>query len=158
MSSRSVEVSVGLFVAAGIVALILLSVQVSNLAGVGNAPTYRVQARFENIGGLKVRAAVSIGGVQIGRVAGIDYDQQTYQAVVHMAISADYAKLPEDTAAGIFTAGLLGENYVGLEPGGSDVLLRDGDEIQLTQSALVLEQVIGQFLFSQAQGGGAAQD
>ena len=158
MSSRSLEVSVGLFVAAGIVALILLSMQVSNLAGVGNAPTYRVQARFENIGGLKVRAAVSIGGVQIGRVADIDYDQQTYQAVVHMAISTDYAKLPEDTAAGIFTAGLLGENYVGLEPGGSDVLLSDGDEIQLTQSALVLEQVIGQFLYNQAQDGAAAQD
>lgn len=152
MSSRYVEVGVGLFVAAGIVALIVLSMQVSNLAGVGSTPAYEVQARFDNVGGLKVRSSVSVGGVEIGRVVGIDYDQQTYEAVVRMAISADYANLPEDTAAGVFTAGLLGENYIGLEPGGSDVFLRDGDALQLTQSALVLEQVIGQFLFSQTQG------
>ncbi|MGB1108899.1 MAG: outer membrane lipid asymmetry maintenance protein MlaD [Gammaproteobacteria bacterium] len=150
MRSRTLDLVVGVFVALGILALVALSMQVSNLSDVGGSDGYKVLARFDNVGGLKPRASVNMGGVRIGRVTEIRYDQERYQAVAVLNIEPRFDRLPEDTTASIFTAGLLGENYVGLEPGGSDVFLTDGDEIQLTQSALVLEQVIGQFLFSKA--------
>jgi phospholipid/cholesterol/gamma-HCH transport system substrate-binding protein len=153
MQTRTLEVIVGLFVAAGLAALFLLAMQVSNLAELGSDDGFRITARFLNIGGLKPRSPVAVGGVRIGRVAEITYDQDTYEAVVAMDIASDYDRLPEDTTASIFTAGLLGENYVALEPGGSERFLTEGDEIQLTQSALVLEQIIGQFLFSKAAEG-----
>lgn len=150
MRSRSLDLVVGLFVALGILALVALSMQVSNLSDVGGGDGYTITARFDNVGGLKARSSVSMGGVKVGRVVDITFDQQGYQAVAVMQIDAKFNRLPEDTTASIYTAGLLGENYIGLEPGGSDVFLTEGDEIQLTQSALVLEQVIGQFLFSKA--------
>ena len=150
---RAIEIGVGLFVAAGLAALFMLAMQVSNLSSMSNDQGYELVARFENVGGLKVRSPVSVGGVRVGRVAAIDYDMETFEAVVRLNIALQYNKFPQDTSARIFTAGLLGEQYVALEPGGADELLKPGDNIQLTQSALVLEQIIGQFLFSKAAEG-----
>ena len=152
MQSRTVEIWVGLFIAAGMAALFMLAMQVSNLTLVNSDEGYNVTARFENISGLKVRAAVTVAGVRVGRVTDIGFDPQTFEAVVTMNISNQYNQLPLDTSASIFTAGLLGEQYVGLEPGGEMEFLEDGSEIILTQSALILEQLIGQFLFSKAEG------
>ena len=153
-NNRILEIVVGIFVALGIAALFMLAMKVSNLSTLGTEDGYTVKARFENIGGLKVMSPVSVGGVRIGRVVAIDFDQQRYEAVVTMRINPDYNRLPEDTSASIFTAGLLGEQYVNLEPGAEETYLKDGDVIQLTQSSLVMEQVIGQFLFSKASEGG----
>ena len=147
---RAIEIAVGAFMAAGLVALFFLAMQVSNLniASIGDG--YLLKARFENIGSLKVRSPVSMGGVRIGRVEAIEYDQETYEAVVSLRIENAYDRIPDDTFANIFTAGLLGEQYIGLDPGGSDQYLKEGDDVMQTQSALVLEQMIGQFLFSKA--------
>ncbi len=152
-TTRAVEIGVGLFVAAGLAALFVLAMKVSNLSAFNDTDGYEVVARFENIGGLKVRAPVTAGGVRVGRVAAIGYDSERYEAVVTLAIEAAFDRLPRDTSASIFTAGLLGEQYVGLEPGGDERYLASGDEIRITQSALVLEQVVGQFLFSKAAEG-----
>jgi phospholipid/cholesterol/gamma-HCH transport system substrate-binding protein len=148
--SRSVEILVGLFIAAGIAALFMLAMQVSNLSSLSGDEGYVVKARFDNIGGLKVRSPVTVAGVKVGRVAEIDFDSDTFEAVVSMRISPSYDRLPIDTSGSILTAGLLGEQYIGLEPGGDDKNLADGDELKLTQSALVLEKIIGQFLFSKS--------
>lgn len=153
MQSRTVEIWVGLFIAAGMAALFMLAMQVSNLTVVSNDAGYEVTAKFENISGLKVRSPVTMAGVRIGRVTHIGFDPRTFEAVVTMNISNQYNQLPADTSASIFTAGLLGEQYVGLEPGGEMEVLKDGSEIMLTQSALILEQLIGQFLFSKASEG-----
>ncbi|MCW8827546.1 MAG: outer membrane lipid asymmetry maintenance protein MlaD [Gammaproteobacteria bacterium] len=149
LQSRSVEIWVGLFIAAGMAALFMLAMQVSNLTVMNDDAGYSVTARFENISGLKVRSPVTMAGVRIGRVTGIGFDPKTFQAVVTMNISSSYNELPLDTSAAIYTSGLLGEQYVGLEPGGDFEVLKEGDEIMLTQSAIILEQMIGQFLFSQ---------
>lgn len=151
--SRTTEIWVGLFVAAGLAALFMLAMKVSNLSSFTDENGYTLMARFENIGGLKVRSPVTVSGVKIGRVAGISYDNENYEALVTLNVSAQYDKLPTDTSASILTAGLLGEQYIGLEPGGEEQFLKDGDSIQLTQSALVLEKIIGQFLFSKAAEG-----
>jgi len=153
--SHMLEVIVGAFVAAGIVALFFLAMQVSNLSNLGDANTYEVLARFDNVGGLKVRSPVTSSGVRVGRVAGITYANETFEAVVTLEIDERYDQFPLDTTANIFTAGLLGEQYVALDPGGDELVLADGAEIRLTQSALVLEQIIGQFLFSKAEEGEA---
>lgn len=153
MHSRTVEIWVGLFIAAGMAALFMLAMQVSNLTVVNNDEGYDITARFENISGLKVRSPVTVAGVRVGRVTDISYDSKTFQAVVSMNISSQYNELPLDTSASIYTSGLLGEQYVGLEPGGDIEMLQDGDEIMLTQSALILEQMIGQLLFSKASEG-----
>ncbi|MEM7209318.1 MAG: outer membrane lipid asymmetry maintenance protein MlaD [Pseudomonadota bacterium] len=150
MTSRKIEIAVGLFMALGFAALVMLAMQVSNLSSFGGSDGYKVSAYFENIGGLKVRAPVRAGGVLVGRVSEISYDEETYQAEVTLTLEDQYRAFPLDTAASIYTAGLLGEQYIGLEPGAEEDYLQDGDEITLTQPALVLEQVIGQFLFSQA--------
>lgn len=150
MEMRKIEITVGLFVALGLAALVMLAMQVSNLSSFGGSSGYQVSAFFENIGGLKVRAPVRAGGVLVGRVTAIEYDEENYQARVTLSIEEQYQAFPIDTAASIYTAGLLGENYIGLEPGAEEDYLQEGDEITLTQPALVLEQVIGQFLFSQA--------
>ncbi len=142
---------VGLFVAAGIAGLFFLALQVSNLSSLSNGDTYTVTASFESSGGLKVKSAVSAAGVKIGKVTNIRFDPKTYQSVVSMAIETQYNTLPEDTTASIFTAGLLGEQYVNLEPGGSETVLKNGSKIDLTQSAIILEKVIGQFLFKSAE-------
>jgi phospholipid/cholesterol/gamma-HCH transport system substrate-binding protein len=148
------EIFVGAFVAAGFVALFFLAMQVSNLGAVTVGDGYTVTARFHNVGGLKVRAPVSMGGVPLGKVVDIRFDPETFDAVVTMEIDRQYDKIPEDTFAKIYTAGLLGEQYVGLSPGGSEKNLAQGSEIRMTQSAIVLEEVIGQFLFSKAQEAG----
>jgi phospholipid/cholesterol/gamma-HCH transport system substrate-binding protein len=142
---------VGLFVACGLAALFMLAMQVSNLASLGgDGDSYTVTAAFENVGGLKVRSPVTVSGVRVGRVDAIDYDTSAYEAVVTLRINAAYDAFPEDTSASIFTAGLLGEQYIALDPGGSMDNLAQDSRIQLTQSALVMEQIIGQFLYSMA--------
>jgi phospholipid/cholesterol/gamma-HCH transport system substrate-binding protein len=150
LNNRTVEIGVGLFVAIGIGALFMLALQVSNLGNSISGNSYVITAAFENIGGLKVRSPVTVSGVRVGRVDAIDYDSTAFEAVVSLRIDAAYDAFPEDTSASIFTAGLLGEQYIALEPGGSMENLVEGDRIQLSQSALVMEQVIGQFLYSVA--------
>lgn len=146
MKLRYLEMSVGLFVLLGIAALFYLAIQVSNIVEYRDADTYEVIAYFDHIGGLKVRAPVTVSGVRIGRVSAIAYDAERFQARVALAIQSGQDYLPADTQASIFTAGLLGEQYVALEPGGDFDVLADGDEVLLTQSALVLENMIGRVL------------
>ena len=150
MKMRQLEITVGTFMALGLVALFFLAMQVSNLSAMTTTDGYEVKARFVNIGGLKVRSPVTMSGVRIGRVTGISYDQASFEALVTMRIESQYNKIPEDTIAKIYTSGLLGEQYVGFDPGGSEDVLHEGSEIMMTQSALVLEEIIGQFLFSKA--------
>lgn len=150
MYSKSVQVWVGLFVVAGMASLLMLSMKVSNISAFTETKGYEVRANFENIGGLKVRSPVTMAGVVVGRVSNIGFDPQTFEAVVTLNIQDQYNNLPEDTSASIFTSGLLGEQYIGLEAGGAEEVLKQGSVIRLTQSAVVLEQLIGQFLVSQA--------
>lgn len=150
MNSRTLELLVGLFVAVGFAALFMIAMTVSNLASYGNGDGYEIKASFDNIGGLKARSPVAASGVRIGRVTAIDYDQNGYEAVVTMAIEPQYNKFPIDTSASVLTSGLLGEQYVGLSPGAEEDYLKNGSKIEITQSALVLEQIIGQFLYSKA--------
>jgi phospholipid/cholesterol/gamma-HCH transport system substrate-binding protein len=152
------EILVGAFMAAGFLALFFLAMRVSNLGAVTVGDGYQITARFQNVGGLKVRAPVSMGGVPLGKVIGIHFDPQSFDAVVTMEIDQKFSQIPDDTYAKIYTAGLLGEQYLGLEPGGSDQNLKAGSELKLTQSALVLEEVIGQFLFSKAQEGSKSRE
>ena len=149
---KSTEVTVGLFVLLGMGALFFLAMKVSNLSAFNDEQGYRVTAEFENIGGLKARSPVTLAGVRIGRVERIELDSETYNANVVLNLYSSFDTLPTDTAASIYTAGLLGEQYIGLEAGAEEEFLKDGDVIELTQPALVLEQVIGQFLFSKAEG------
>jgi phospholipid/cholesterol/gamma-HCH transport system substrate-binding protein len=151
--TRQIELMVGAFMAAGFVALFFLAMQVSNLGSVNMKGSYKVAARFDNIGGLKVKAPVTMAGVEVGRVVQIYYDPTDFRAVAVLGIYSQFDRIPDDTFAKILTAGLLGEQYVGLDPGGSDQVLKDGSEIEVTQSALVLEDVIGQFIFGKAQEG-----
>ena len=155
--SKAVEIAVGLFVAAGMAALFVLAMKVSNLSTSTSGESYTIEAAFENIGGLKVRSPVTVSGVRVGRVDNITYDFETFEAVVQLRIGNAYDSFPEDTTASIFTAGLLGEQYIALEPGGSEDNLKPGDRIQLTQSALVLEQMIGQFLYNTAASEAASK-
>lgn len=148
---RSIELSVGIFVGIGLAALFMLAMQASNLSSFSSAGFYEISARFNNIGGLKVRSAVKVSGVKVGQVAAIDYDSETFEAVVTMQVAEKYSQFPRDTIASIFTSGLLGEQYIGFEPGGDEKLLEHQSEIRHTQSAMVLEQIIGQFLFSKSQ-------
>ena len=152
MRQKNLELMVGLFMALGLAAFLLLALKASDLTSIGNDQGYRITARFENIGGLKVRAPVTLGGVRIGRVIGIDLDRQSYEAVVTLSIDPRYDRLPTDSGASILTSGLLGEQYVGLAPGGMESYLKDGGVIKLTQSALVLEKLIGRVLTSTASG------
>jgi phospholipid/cholesterol/gamma-HCH transport system substrate-binding protein len=152
MKRQFVEIIVGLFVIAGVVALLFLSLKVSNLNSVAVTDPYQVNARFDNIGSLKVRAPVTMAGVKIGRVNEIRLDSSSYQAEVVMDISGEYKNLPVDSSASINTQGLLGEQFVSLEPGGQQEYLANGDHIRLTQSAVVLENLIGELLFSNSQG------
>jgi phospholipid/cholesterol/gamma-HCH transport system substrate-binding protein len=146
------------FVALGIAAMFMLAMQVSNLGTLGSSDGYIITAGFENVGGLKVRAPVTVSGVRVGRVEAIDYDHHTFEAVVSLRIDANHDGFPQDTSASIYTSGLLGEQYVALEPGGSLENLNDGDRVQLTQSALVMEQVIGQFLYNMAADNSSANN
>ncbi len=152
--SKSIETVVGVFIAIGLGALLVLAMRVSNLtvASFSGGQSYEVTARFQNIGGLKVRAPVKMAGVLVGRVAGIGFDNASYEAEVVLAIDRQYSQIPADTSASIYTAGLLGEQYIGLEPGGDEEFLTGGSQITMTESAVVLERIIGQFLYNKGQG------
>jgi phospholipid/cholesterol/gamma-HCH transport system substrate-binding protein len=146
---RNLELLVGFFMLLGIAALLMLALQVSGLTqNIGHRNSYTLSAQFDNIGGLKVRAPVAIAGVRIGEVTNITLDPVTFRAVVNMNIDKKNNDLPIDTSASILTAGLLGANYISLTPGYQDALLKNGDMIQKTSPALILEDLIGQLLFS----------
>ena len=146
---------VGLFVLIGAAALLFLALKAGNLLSLNFDETYDVRARFDNIGGLKPRAAVKSAGVVVGRVASIAFDDKTYQADVHLQLQKQYA-FPKDSSVKILTSGLLGEQYLGIEPGADEKTLVAGDTINQTQSAVVLENLIGQFINSKAAEAGSA--
>lgn len=150
LSRNTLELWVGLFVAAGILALAMLAFKVGNLTSADVMDGYRVSANFDNVGGLKVKAAVTMAGVRVGRVSAIAFDGNKYQAVVTMDIDGRYKNIPKDSSAAILTSGLLGDQYIGIEPGGEDVFLNNGDAFLRTQSALVLEKLVGQVIFDKA--------
>jgi len=153
MGKKSIEILVGLFVLLGMAGLVFLSLKAANLGTFNSGDTYQLLARFDNIGGLKARAPVRSAGVTIGRVTAIGLDGKTYQGVVTLAIERGF-EFPRDTSAKILTAGLLGDQYIGLEPGADEKLLGDGDTIRQTQSAVVLENLIGQFINRSAADAG----
>ena len=148
---RTINVLVGLFVVLGLLALLFLALKVSNLTSMAGGPTYSVVAYFDDIGGLKPRAAVRGAGVVVGRVSSIDFDDQRYQARVLLEIDSG-VEFPKDTSAQILTSGLLGEKYIGLSPGADPQPLKNNDRITMTQSAVVLENIISQFLFNRDDG------
>jgi phospholipid/cholesterol/gamma-HCH transport system substrate-binding protein len=149
MNRSTIDLWVGIFVVMGFVALIFLALRVGNLASFSTGQTYKIEAKFGNIGGLKVRAPVKSAGVVVGRVVDVRFDNESYEAVVLMDIEQAY-QFPRDTTAKILTSGILGEQYVGLEAGGDAKMLAGGDRLRLTQSAVVLENLISQFLFNKA--------
>lgn len=153
MNRSMIDLWVGVFVALGLAAVLFLALKVGNLASFSAADAYQVQAKFANIGGLKVRAPIKSAGVVVGRVSDVRFDNESYEAVVTLNVDIRHA-FPRDTSAKILTSGLLGEQYIGLEAGGDSVMLKDGDKLRLTQSAVVLENLISQFMFSRAQEGG----
>ena len=153
MNRSAIDLWVGVLVAMGLAALLFLALKVGNLASISTSEVYQVQAKFANIGGLKVRAPIKSAGVVVGRVADVHFDNESYEAVVTLNIDGRF-KFPRDTAAKVLTSGLLGEQYVGLEAGGDTAMLKGGDRVRLTQSAVVLENLISQFMFSKAQEGG----
>jgi len=148
MRTRNLELTVGLFILAGLLALLILALRVSGLTLSPNGSTYTVYAHFDNVSGLTSRSKVTMAGVTIGQVKSITFDKNRYTGLVEMAINSDVNTLPSDSTASIVTAGLLGEKYIGISVGGDDMVLRDGDEIHDTQSALVLEELIGRFLLN----------
>ena len=156
LNRSALDLWVGVFVALGIGAILFLALKVGNLIDFASAPGYRLEARFDNIGGLKARAPVKAAGVVVGRVESIKLDPKTYAAVVTMRIDRDYS-FSKDTIASINTSGLLGEVYIGLDAGGDTAMLKDGDHIAKTQSAVVIEKLISQFLFDKAAQGGAGK-
>jgi phospholipid/cholesterol/gamma-HCH transport system substrate-binding protein len=152
MNRSTIDLWVGAFVVAAIGGLLFLALKVGNLATFSSSQTYRIDAKFANIGGLKVRGPVKSAGVVVGRVAEIRFDNETYEAIVSINLDYNY-QFPRDTTAKILTSGILGEQYVGLEAGGDGVMLKNGDRLRLTQSAVVLENLISQFLFNKAAEG-----
>lgn len=156
MQTSKNDTWVGLFVLIGAAALVFLALQSANLLSLSFEQTYKVTARFDNIGGLKPKAAVKSAGVVIGRVESITFDDQSFQATVHMALEKRYA-FPKDSSLKILTSGLLGDQYIGIEAGADEHNLAEGDRITATQSAVVLENLIGQFLYNKAEEGGAKE-
>ena len=152
MERSTLDLWVGLFVVAGLGALTILALKVGNLGSFGGAEVYQLSASFTNIGGLKPRAAVKSSGVVVGRVAEITFDNDKFMAKVTMNIETRF-KFPKDSSASVLTAGLLGEQYIGIEGGAEDAMLANGDALKLTQSAVVLEKLIGQFMFNKAAEG-----
>jgi len=151
-ANYKVELASGVFLVLGIAALLWLATRATDYGQELGSETYVVSARFTNIGDLRTRAPVKIGGVTAGMVESIELDPVTFEAVVHMKISSKFDEIPMDTGASILTSGVLGDRYIGLEPGGAPDYLVDGDEIFITQSALVLEQIIGKYLFNTQSG------
>ncbi len=156
MKKTALDFWVGLFVVVGFLAVLFLALKVGNMSSLSFQPTYSVKMKFDNIGGLKPRAAVKSAGVVVGRVKTIGFDTNTYQALVTIDIDGQYP-FPKDSSAKILTSGLLGEQYIGLDPGGDTEMLKSGDTITMTQSAIVLENLIGQFLYSKAADAGGAK-
>jgi phospholipid/cholesterol/gamma-HCH transport system substrate-binding protein len=152
MERSTLDLWVGLFVCAGVGALLILALKVGNMSYLAESDSYQVSANFDNVGGLKPKAAVKSSGVVVGRVAAISFDNEKFLAKVTMTLDKKY-KFPRDTTASILTSGLLGEQYIGFVAGGDDKMLAQGDSLKLTQSAVVLENLISQFLFSKAAEG-----
>ncbi|TMH85633.1 MAG: outer membrane lipid asymmetry maintenance protein MlaD [Betaproteobacteria bacterium] len=152
MTRKELDLWVGIFAVIGIGAMLFLSLKVANLASFSAGDTYQIQAKFDNIGSLKVRAPVKSAGVVVGRVSEIHFDNESFEAVVTLNVDGRF-KFPKDSSAKIMTAGLLGEQYIGVSPGGDSVNLKGGDTLKLTQSAVVLENLIGQFLYNKAAEG-----
>ena len=152
MQRATLDLWVGIFVVAGIAAILFLALKVGNMGAFDSSQTYAVKASFDNIGGLKVRAPVKSAGVVVGRVSDIAFDSGAYEASVTLNLDARY-KFPKDTSAAIMTSGLLGEQYIALEAGGDEKMLKPGDAIKLTQGAVVLENLIGQFLYNKSDSG-----
>ena len=155
--SRAIDVSTGLFVLLGLVAIVFLVTQISNREFSLTETSFRLNAQFENIGGLKTGAPVKMAGVTIGRVETIGYDMQLLKAIVTMRIDKRYDQIPTDSDASIFTAGLLGGQYIGISPGGTEEYFKDGDQVAFVQDAIVLENLISKYLFSQAEKETAAK-
>lgn len=152
MQSRALEILVGLFVTLGVAAVFILTFRVASLDKVGDSgDSYQVVGQFQNVGGLRVGSAVTLAGVRVGRVTAIDINRNTFEADVTLELASEYDNIPEDSSAKILTAGLLGEQYIGLDPGGLPDPLKDGSVLLATQSALVLENLIGQFVSSQGE-------
>jgi phospholipid/cholesterol/gamma-HCH transport system substrate-binding protein len=154
MERRVLDLWVGIFVAAGLGALLVLALKVSNATTFNTADSYHIVAEFQNIGGLRVNAPVKSAGVLMGRVEGIGFDNDKFVARVQLRLDRRYA-FPKDTSASILTSGLLGEQYIGLDGGADSEILKDGDRLRITQSAVVLEQLIGQFLYGRAAEAGS---
>ena len=157
MQRATLDLWVGIFVVAGIAAILFLALKVGNMGSFDSTSTYTVKASFDNVGGLKVRAPVKSAGVVVGRVSAISFDSSIYEATVSMKLDSRY-KFPKDTSAAIMTSGLLGEQYVALEAGGETKMLSDGDTLKLTQGAVVLENLIGQFLYNKSEGAASTAD
>ena len=147
-ANYKVEFASGVFLLLGIAALIWLATRATDYGQELGKETYTISARFTNIGDLRDRAPVKIGGVTVGMVESVELDPVTFQAIVHMKVSSRFNEIPSDTGASVFTSGVLGDRYIGLEPGGAPDMLTNGDELFITQSALVLEQIIGKYLFN----------
>ena len=146
MNTRKTEILVGLFIAIGLASLFMLAMKASNLNIYSNDSGYEITANFDDISGLKIKSPVTMSGVRIGRVSDIMFDSEIFEAVVKIRIESQYKTLPKDTSASIYTAGLLGEKYIGLEAGGDEENLQQGDKLKLTQSSLVLEKLISRFV------------
>ena len=149
--SRAIDISTGLFVLLGLASIAFLVTQITSKEVSFNSDSYRLKAQFENVGGLKPGAPVTMAGVNIGRVERIKYDMNQFKAVVTLRIDGEYNKIPNDSDASILTSGLLGGQYIGISPGGSDQVYKNGDRIEFVQDAIVLESLISKFLFSQAE-------
>ena len=149
--TRAVELGAGMFVLLGFAAIFFLTTQTTDIEAFGNNDGYGLTARFDNVGSLKVRSPVSIAGVTIGRVTAIDFDAVRLEAVVNMRIDGRFDQIPDDSDASIRTQGLLGGQYIGLEPGGSETYFEDQDEIEFTQSAIILESLVSKYLFDKAE-------
>ncbi|MDD1620270.1 MAG: outer membrane lipid asymmetry maintenance protein MlaD [Methylococcaceae bacterium] len=150
--SKTQDTLVGLFVASGIAALFYMALQISNLGTYTSNDSYTVIARFQNSGGLKVKSPVSVAGVRIGRVSSISLDRESHESVVEMRIESKYNNIPDDSGASIYTAGLLGEQYISIDPGSSEEFLKDKSKLDITSSAIVLEEMIGKFMLNKAEG------
>ena len=156
MERTTIDLWVGVFVTAGLIGLLVLALKVGNASSVSVSDGYTITAEFDDIGGLKVRAPVKSAGVVVGRVEGIAFDNQSLRAKVTMRIDKRY-EFPKDSSVSILTSGLLGDQFIGLNGGADTELLKNGDKVRLTQSAIVLEKVIGQFLYGKAAEGGSGR-
>lgn len=152
--TRTIEIVTGAFIILGLIALYVIATSATNIGSYGETKGYTVSAEFNNIGGLKPRAAVTMAGVAIGRVTDIKLDPKSFSAVVTLQIDGRYNQIPDDSTASILTSGLLGEQFIGIDAGGSEKFLKQGSQIQYTQQALVLEKLIGQFLSKATDSGG----